>query len=212
MINNEFITIINEIKDRLLLSDIIKKDIKLTRKGKEYIGNCPFHIEKTASFFVSDEKCSFHCFGCGISGSIFQYVMKKEGLNFYQALKKLANLANVKLPENNNNIKYVKDNNIYSILNIALEYYKHNINIAMDYCNTRNITNIKDFQLGFAPNNNDLYKLLIKNNFSQKEIDKSGLFVNNDYPRFRNRLIFPIFNRKNQVIAFGGRTIDGADP
>lgn len=211
MINNEFTNIINEIKSRLLLSDIIKKDIKLIRKGKEYIGNCPFHVEKTASFFVSDEKCSFHCFGCGISGSIFTYIIKKEGLTFYQTLKKLAALANIQLPEKTN-IEYVKDNSIYKILNIALEYYKHNINIAMDYCNNRGITNIKDFQLGFAPNNNELYKLLLKNNFTQENIDKSGLFLSNNYPRFRNRLMFPIFDNKNQVIAFGGRSIDGSDP
>ena len=114
MINNEFITIINEIKSRLLLSDIIKKDIKLIRKGREYIGTCPFHIEKTGSFFVSDEKGSFHCFGCGVSGDIFKYIMLKEGVTFYQALKKLASIANIKLPEKNNT-EYTRDNDVYKI-------------------------------------------------------------------------------------------------
>ena len=211
MINNEFISIINEIKSRLLLSDIIKKDIKLIRKGKEYIGTCPFHVEKTASFFVSDEKGSFYCFGCGISGDIFKYIIQKEGLTFYQALKKLAELANVKLPENNNNL-YVKENNVYKILNIALAYYKHNINMAIDYCNKRDIKNIKEFNIGFAPDNNELYKLLLQNNFSQDDINKSGLFLNNNFNRFRNRLMFPIFDNKNRVIAFGGRSIDGVNP
>ncbi len=225
MINNEFITIINEIKSRLLLSDIIKKDIKLIKKGKEYIGNCPFHIEKTGSFFVSDEKCSFHCFGCGISGNIFKYIMIKDGITFYQALNKLAEIANIKLPEGHNT-DYIKSGNIYSILNIALEYYKHNINKVIDYCNNRGITNINDFHLGFSPNNNDLYDILVKNNFSKEDINKSGLFINTDYskfgnqknfqnivyPRFRNKLMFPIFDNKNRVIAFGGRSIDGTEP
>ncbi|MBR1943972.1 MAG: hypothetical protein IJ848_00680 [Alphaproteobacteria bacterium] len=212
MINNEFNNIITEIKNRILLSDIIKRDIKLIRKGREYIGVCPFHVEKTGSFFVSDEKCSFHCFGCGISGNVFTYVMRKDGITFYQALKKLANFANVKLPDiediKRNSSEY---NNIYKILNTALKYYISNIDIAMDYCNNRNITNTKEFYLGFVPNNNDLYKLLIKN-YSKDDINKSGLFLSNNYPRFRNRLMFPIFDNKNRVIAFGGRSINGEDP
>ena len=211
MINNDFINIINEIKSRLLLSDIIKKDIKLVKKGKEYIGTCPFHVEKTGSFFVSDEKCSFHCFGCGVSGDVFKYITKKHGLTFYQALKKLSDLTGVKLPENNS-IEYVKNNNIYKILEIALNYYKHNINNAIDYCNKRNIKNIKEFNLGFAPNNNELYKILIDKHFSKTDINNSGLFLSNNYPRFRNRLMFPIFDNRNRVIAFGGRSIDGTEP
>lgn len=213
MISNEFNTVIDEIKSRLLLSEIIKRDIKLTRKGREYIGICPFHVEKTGSFFVSDEKASFHCFGCGISGNVFTYVMRKDGITFYQALRKLADLANVKLPDinemKNNTSKY---NRIYKLLNTALQYYVSNINAAIKYCNNRNITNIKDFMLGFAPNNSDLYKLLTNNNYSNDEISKSGLFINNNYPRFRNRLMFPIFDNKNRVIAFGGRSINGEDP
>ncbi len=211
MMHSELSAIINEIRSRLLLSDIIKKDIKLVRKGKEYIGTCPFHIEKTGSFFVSDEKCSFHCFGCGVSGDVFKYIMKKEGFTFYQALKKLADLANVKLPENNNT-EYVKDNSLYEILNIALNYYKHNINMVLDYCSKRCINNTNEFNLGFATNTNELYNILLNNNFSNSDISKSGLFLNNNYPRFRNRLMFPIFDNKNKVIAFGGRSIDGSDP
>ena len=96
---SELNTILGRIKEKVLLSQIVRQDLPLQKKGREYVGNCPFHNEKTGSFFVNDEKGTFHCFGCGASGDVFEYVMKKRGVQFIQAVESIAEIAGIRLPE-----------------------------------------------------------------------------------------------------------------
>ncbi len=207
---------ISQIKERLLLSDFISKDVELTVKGREYVGNCPFHLEKTGSFFVSDEKCAFHCFGCGVSGDIFKYVMLRDGVTFLQALKKIADFAGIELLENANQ---QKNTGIYKILEIATRFFEQNKSAVNEYLKKRKLDDAKiynTFHIGYIPNGNELYKHLIDNNCKKADIVKSELFLekytNKFYPRFRNRLMFPIYDIRNRVIAFGGRAIDDSNP
>lgn len=205
-----------QIKDRLILSDFIRKDVELTLKGREYVGNCPFHSEKTGSFFVSDEKCAFHCFGCGVSGDIFKYVMLRDGVTFPQALKKLADLVGIELIENKSK---QKNAGIYKVLETATDFFEQNKSIVTEYMKKRELDDLtiyNTFHIGYAPNSNELYKYLINNGCKEADITKSGLFLekytNKFYPRFKERLIFPIYDRRNRVIAFGGRVVSNGEP
>ncbi|GHT88997.1 DNA primase [Alphaproteobacteria bacterium] len=209
----EFNIALRRIKEKVLLSAVVVRDVQLRKKGKEFIGNCPFHNEKTGSFFVNDEKGSFYCFGCGATGDLFSYVMKKDCLSFNQAVEKLAEMAGIKLPEKHRISHETERNQL--ILQKAIEFFQNNLRtnkVAKEYCVKRNITNevIDKFSIGYAPNNNELLTYIRNCGFSNNELTASGLFVKNDfgtYQRFKNRIMFPVFDRNNQPIAFGGRAM-----
>ncbi|MDR3031459.1 MAG: DNA primase [Holosporales bacterium] len=210
----EFSIVLNRIKEKIPLSKIVGQDVYLQKKGREFVGNCPFHHEKTGSFFVNDEKGTFYCFGCGISGDLIGYVIKKWGITFQQAIEKLAEQAGVKLPEKKVVSHEAEVNQ--KVLQKAVEFFKNTLNndkIAKEYCKSRGITAdvIEKFSIGYAPFNNDvLLKYLREFGFQDKNLISSGLFIKKDLglsPRFRNRLMFPVFDRKGWPIAFGGRGI-----
>ena len=218
--------LIDEIKTRIKVSDIVSKKIKLASKGKEFIGLSPFSNEKTPSFTVSDEKGFYHCFSSGEHGSVFDFVMKTENLSFKEAVKKLASYAGIKIEESaykkedvivQNKIKNLKD-----ILKISSTWYHHNLKRELktnkylqEIFKKRNFneTIINNFCLGYAPKKNDtIYNYLKSKNFSSKDILDSGLIIissknNEKFDRFNNRIIFPIYDYFSNVVGFGGKAL-----
>ncbi|MDR1332855.1 MAG: DNA primase [Holosporales bacterium] len=204
--------VLGRIKDKLLLSEIVGKDTPLRKRGREHVGNCPFHSEKTGSFFVNDDKGTFYCFGCGASGDIIAYIMKKRGIQFPQAIEILAEMAGIKLPEKGN---YSDDDSVQlKIMQKALEFFKaHLEGKAAEYCESRGIDKscVEQFSIGYAPlNGNLLMSHLVTSGFEMSDILKSGLFAQRNGQSvcyFRDRIIFPVFNKRGWPIAFGGRAL-----
>ena len=211
--------------DRLVedsdIVSVINHYISLTKKGNNYTCCCPFHEEKTPSFVVSPQKAIFHCFGCGAGGNVLTFIKDYEGLNFVEAVEKLAELNNVTVPRENT---FGNDNfkKIYEINDIVANFYfdalknpKHKS--IVQYLKERGISGqtAKNFKIGFADfNQNELLKIL-QSKFSEKEILESGNFLKNEkgfYPFLRNRVTFPIFNSTGKTIGFGGRVTDDSMP
>jgi DNA primase len=191
---------IDEIKDRIKLSDYVKRFVFLRQKGLLFWGNCPFHMEKTPSFSVNDQKKIFHCFGCGEGGDIFNFIEKKENKTFREAYLQLAEELGIK-------VKTLTNKNYKLILQDALNHYKQNKQMILEYLKNRNFNEeiIETFQLGFALNNELIDDLLTK--YSVEDLNHLGISVNG-FDRFRNRLMIPIMDRKGQVIGFSGRTME----
>jgi DNA primase len=221
--------VIDDIKQRLDIVQVVSEYTKLQKSGRNYKASCPFHSEKTPSFFVFPERQSWHCFGaCGTGGDIFSFIMKKEGVEFGQALQLLANKAGVPLvapttPERQTQNK--ERERLFEINEAAAEYYHHLLlnasagKPARDYVAQRGLSaeTIANFQLGFAPEGWDTLKQYFKGKgYGETELLAAGLLVERDdknsYDRFRNRLIFPIRNIQGKVIGFGGRALDDSLP
>lgn len=208
------INITNQIKLNIRLSEVVGKDVALSRKGAEFVGCCPFHHEKTGSFYVNDEKGTYYCFGCGASGDVFEYIMSKKGVTFQQALESLASETGVSLPKfsPNKNHSILKEILTKSAVFFADSLKKNSK--AIEYCRKRNLSDeiIDRFMIGFAPNDNiSLMKFLNNEGFKDSDILKSGIIKiseNKMYCQFRNRIMFPVFEKGNAVIAFGGRAIN----
>jgi DNA primase len=219
----------DEIKQKLDIADIVGQYTKLQKSGRNFKACCPFHSEKTPSFFVFPDKQSWHCFGaCGTGGDIFTFVMKKEGLDFGQALRLLAEKANVRLEYKS--AQSVKDeqqqhDRLYKLNEVAAEYFHYHLEHSGDAENARAYAGkrglsakiIADFQIGFALNKWDgLISHLLKAEYKEEEMLATGLIVPREsggyYDRFRNRLIYPIKDIKGRVIGFGGRALDDSLP
>ncbi len=216
---------VEEIKSRCDLVEIVNEKIYLEKKGKNYLGLCPFHLEKTPSFSVSPEKQLYHCFGCGASGDLFSYVMHTEKMTFKEALRFLAKRAGVSLAEeegtNNSGLTQLKET-YYKLNEQAMNFFHYILRErpegekARRYLESRGIkeSTLQAFKIGFAPPSWDaLLKAARKKGYGDDELAQAGLVVErNDgsgyYDRFRNRIIFPIFDYRKRVIGFGGRVID----
>jgi len=218
--------LIDEIKTRIKVSDIVSKKVKLSPRGKEFIGLSPFSNEKTPSFTVSDEKGFYHCFSSGEHGGVFDFVMKTENMSFKEAVKKLASYAGIKIEESvykkedlliQNKIKILRD-----ILKISSNFFHNNLKRELktnkylqEIFKKRNFNEIiiDNFCLGYAPNKKDtIYNYLISKNFSSKDILDSGLIIisnknNEKFDRFNNRIIFPIYDYFSNVVGFGGKAL-----
>ena len=208
-----------QIRSQITISSVIAKKIKLKKKGKDFLGLCPFHQEKTPSFTVSDAKGLYYCFGCGAGGDAVKFIAETEKLTYTEAIKKLAYDFNIELPKNQQTNRSLPKK--YLILNTILQFFKQNLQknlSAQQYLLNRGLSEatINFFQLGFANNSySDLVDLLKKQNFSNTEILETGIFGHKDsniFNKFRQRIIFPIYNHQQQVIAFGGRCLDGSLP
>ena len=208
---------LEEIKQRVKVSDVVGAAVQLKRKGKEFVGLSPFSAEKTPSFTINDEKGFYHCFSSGEHGNIFDFLVKVEKLNFGDAVRKLA--AKAGMPA----FKFTKENievenkrkKYDEILTIALQNYQKNFfenqfvkKYALDRGLTEEILSI--FKIGYSGE----YGLNVSlfSNFNQKELIESGVFFHDEknnklIDRFKNRLIFPIFDYNNKVIGFGGRAL-----
>lgn len=219
--------ILDEIRNRLDIVELISEYVSLKPSGKGYKGLCPFHQEKTPSFMVDSGRQIFHCFGCGEGGNIFTFIMKIEKVKFPEAVKILADKAGIALPTfENQNIKSSPDRELIFRLNeIAADYYHRNLfsaqgKSARQYLWKRNFSEeiIKKFQLGYAlPGYEHLMSILLAKKIPLSDLFKAGLVAKSsksgktmDY--FRNRIIFPIFNLQGNIIAFGGRVLDDKLP
>lgn len=221
--------LIEEIRVNNDIVDVISEYIKLNKKGKSYFGNCPFHNEKTASFSVEPVKQIFHCFGCSKGGNVIHFIMAIENLDFPDALKLLADRAKIQIPEMTDGIQddtKAKLKKELLQINIEAARFFHN-NLINDknqvpnaYLANRRIekNTIIKFGIGYAEDKYDiLYKHLKTKGFSDTSIFKSGLVILKEetqkvYDRFRGRIMFPIFDIRGNVIAFGGRVLDSSQP
>ncbi len=214
---------IDEIKSRLSIVDVISDYVKLKNSGKNMIGLCPFHMEKTPSFFVNNEKGVYHCFGCGESGNMFTFISKIENTTFPESIKILAKKANVevKYKQGKAQEQYKEKELIYKVNSRAQFIYsfyllnKDEGKTAMAYLHDRGISKevVEEFKLGWSPaTGNKLYNTLKKENYSEVIMSKAGLVLksnkdNSYFDRFRGRLMFPIFDTMDNNIGFGGRII-----
>lgn len=218
--------LIDEIKNKNDIVDIISQYVVLKRSGRNFFGLCPFHKEKSPSFSVSPDKQIFHCFGCGVGGNVFHFISKIENISFKESLETLADKAGVELPllENDGDSKLLAlKSKVYEINKCAAEFYHENLykptaKPAQEYVKKRKLDNntLKSFLIGYSGNFNELYMLLKQKGYTEEEILASSLV--NKTPegkyidRFRKRLMFPIQDVRGRVIAFGGRVLDDSKP
>ena len=213
---------LDEIKDRLDIVDLISEYVNLKKAGQNWKGLCPFHTEKTPSFTVSPAKQIFHCFGCGSGGDIFTFLTRYESLTFPEALKILATRAGVTIKKFQKGADTTGEKEtLLTIHRDALgffqQYLKKNAK-AIEYLKERGISSNAQnlFSLGFAPRSwNALLSFLERKGHKADTIKKAGLVTKGTkghYDTFRGRIIFPIHDHKGDVVAFGGRSIDGSDP
>ncbi|HAG52260.1 MAG TPA: DNA primase [Alphaproteobacteria bacterium] len=210
------------IVQRLSLVDFVGKSVQLKRRGNDYWGCCPFHGEKTASFHVREDKKYYHCFGCSAHGNIFEFAKFVRGGTFPEVVEYLADMAGIKLETQNVSPAQQKEySDSIKALEFATKLYQKRLTeteLAKKYLLERGLSEetIAQFKLGFALNSwNDLKNSLTQQGISQNILIDNGLVVPSDkggYDRFRNRIMFPIENYKNQVIAFGGRVIEKEEP
>lgn len=225
MYDNNFL---NLLKSKIVLSDIIGRSVQIIRRGRNKVACCPFHKEKTPSFNINDDKGFYHCFGCGAHGDVISFIMAQEGLDFKNAVEKLANDNGIELPKLDEKFlkkqQKIRDEQdiIYSINEETCKFFENNIfknsgKSGLDYILSRGLSlnNIKKFRIGFALNGFDNLLIYLRNlGFSDEDIKKSGVVAVNErgiYDKFRNRIIFPILDNLGKVIAFTGRVIENDD-
>ena len=218
--------LIEEIKNSNDIVDVISQYVNLKRSGRNFFGLCPFHKEKSPSFSVSPDKQIFHCFGCGAGGNVIHFISKIENADFKEAIGILANRAGIELPTLNNyedNKTALLKSKVYEINQIAAEFYHQNLykptsKIGQEYIKKRKLDNrtLKSFLIGYSGNFDELYRILKQKGFTEEEILASSLVNKTDdgkyIDRFRKRVMFPIQDTRNKVIAFGGRVTDDSKP
>ncbi len=215
--------IIQKIKEESDIVDIVSEVTPLRRAGRNYIGRCPFHSEKTPSFTVSPDKQIYKCFGCGEAGNAISFIMKTRNLAFPDAIKILAEKIGIEIEDDSGNKETkAKYNRMYDINVTAARYFYANLkksNNPYSYLKNRGINDriITKFGLGYALDNwHGIQNYLKNRGFSENEILALGLTVKNEkgniYDRFRNRIIFPVFDVNGRVIGFGGRVLDDSKP
>ncbi|MBI4684509.1 MAG: DNA primase [Nitrospirae bacterium] len=215
-------TLLEDIKSRLDIIDLISDYVELKKAGQNYRANCPFHVEKTPSFMVSPSKQIFHCFGCGAGGDILGFVMKYENMTFQETVKLLAKKAGIKL----SGYKFDSDlaekkEKLSALQNEALSLFRENLKgskEARSYLVKRGLKQetVEAFSLGYAPKEwRNLYEHLKSKGYEDSMILQAGLVASGEdrpYDIFRSRIIFPIFNIHGDAVAFGGRAMDDSMP
>lgn len=209
----------DKLRSSILLSEVIGKKVALKQRGKEFHGLCPFHNEKSPSFTVNDAKGFYHCFGCGAHGDAVGFVMNSDGLDFKEAVLQLAANFNIEVPfVKVDEVRESKEERDYLLLEKICQFFEKNLyeNNGVEgrtYLRNRAIkaSTAKKFRLGFAPSAYEaLINFLKSENFSNEEISRSGAISSGAkglYDKFRNRVIFPITDKKHRIIAFGGRVL-----
>lgn len=212
---------IDEVVTRTDIVELIDKHVPLKKKGKEYAACCPFHNEKTASFTVSPEKQFYHCFGCGAHGTALGFLMEYERLDFIEAVETLAQQHGLEVPQDKAN--YVKRDyqDLYNLLEQANAYFQQNLRQhqqAIDYLKNRGVNGeiAAKYNLGYAADGYENLLNKFDNPATQEQLIQIGLIKKSEkdslYDRFRNRIIFPIKDRRGRVIGFGGRVLGDAVP
>jgi DNA primase len=220
-------SLLDEIRARLPVSQVVSRKVALKRAGREFKGLSPFKAEKTPSFTVNDQKGFYHCFATGEHGDIFTFLVKTEGLSFPEAVERLAQEAGVPMPQAGPRDARAEDERarLYALLQAACAFFQQQLaGLPRDsevwrYLKKRGVIDaIAPFQLGYAPNSKSaLREHLAKAGYSTREMIAAGMLVAGDdipvaYDRFRHRIMFPIGDLKGRVIAFGGRALDPAAP
>ena len=219
--------ILDDLRDRVPLSDLVGRRVKLIKRGREFTGLCPFHNEKTPSFTISDDKGFYHCFGCGAHGSVFDFLMRTEGLGFVEAVEKIADLTGVKLPPRSADDRERTEQRmgLLDLTELVAGWFESQLGgqggkPARDYLASRGLDDgmIENFRVGFAPpSRTALKEAMLARSVNEDALIEAGLLIKPEdggatYDRFRNRIIFPIADRRGRVIAFGGRALGDGKP
>ncbi len=218
---------LDELRNRIPVSDVVGRRVKLVRKGREHNGLCPFHNEKTPSFTVNDDKGFYHCFGCGAHGDVIKFITETEGLSFPETVERLAGQAGLALPEYSpeDAQRSQKRKSLYDVMETASKYFETQLvaqagQVGQDYLNRRGLSKAtqKKFRLGFASDGRTALKdaLLSRDGITEEMMIEAGLLIQPEdegggqkpsYDRFRHRVMFPITDRQGRVVAFGGRAL-----
>lgn len=212
---------IDDVKQKIAISEYVGRYVKLSKAGKNFKGLCPFHSEKTPSFMVNPERGTFHCFGCGKGGSVFDFAMEYHRIDFREALESLADEAGIILTKSSaSNEKDKQKELLYEINALAAEYYQYIFSThdlgqkARQYVSGRGISQkvATTFQIGYSPNSWDaLRSFLLKKGYHEKTLEDAGLAIasaRGGYDRFRGRLMFPQKDFRGRVVGFSGRLLD----
>ncbi|MBA3812903.1 MAG: DNA primase [Alphaproteobacteria bacterium] len=216
------------LRARLSIAEVVGEKVKLTRKGREFMGLCPFHHEKTPSFTVNEEKEFYHCFGCGAHGDAIGFLMEAQKYSFMEAVKELASRVGLSLPEETSEKGGTSQEDLTplrQVLQEASAWFHNNLFLArysesLRYAERRSLKTetLKKFNIGFAPEGSSpLEKYLKTKGFSDEILLAAGLLAQGEttrppYERFRKRLMFPIQDAQGRVVAFGGRLLDKGEP
>jgi DNA primase len=214
---------IEKLHDNVDIVEVISKYVKLKKQGRNYVGLCPFHEEKTPSFVVSPEKQIFHCFGCGASGDVIKFIMRIEDVDFKTAVREIAKEAGLPAPQFTAQATVYKEENkdeLLKVMNLVGEFFRSQLNDGViSYLENRGVTkdSIKKFKLGFAPDSgNKLLDFAKQNKINISLLEKVGLVKKDSNGQIRsyfwNRVIIPIFDLRNNIIAFGGRIFGNGEP
>ena len=217
---------LDELRSRVSLADLVGKRVRLTRKGREYGGLCPFHNEKTPSFYVVEDKGFFHCFGCGAHGDAIGFVMRSENLDFIEAVERLAGIAGIQVPQQTpqEREKAQRQKTLLEALAAAAKFYEERLWSpsglrGREYLAGRGLDEetMRRFRLGWAGEDRNALRRALTPEFPLPLLMEAGLLHASDYggepyDYFRERVIFPIGDRAGRVIAFGGRALGDAQP
>lgn len=210
---------IDEVRSSVNIVDVISQYVSLEKKGKDYVGLCPFHQEKTPSFTVSESKQFFKCFGCGRGGNVFKFLMDKDNLTFPESVERVAQMAHIAMPAGyDHQVKPLSPlKKVQAQANTFFHHVLMNTQVgqrALDYANTRGLDTelLEHFQIGYAPDSQDLLlKYLKGKGFAETDLVKSGLFAQSQdgrlFDRFRDRLMFPLTDELGQIVGFSGRRL-----
>ncbi len=218
---------LDELRSRVPVSDIVGKRVKLKKKGREFSGLCPFHNEKTPSFTVNDDKAFYHCFGCGAHGDVIRFVTETEGLTFPEAVRRLAGMAGLQVPEASpgERKRAARAKTLQEACEAALRFYRRRLDEAggepaRAWLRRRGLRpeTVGSFRLGWAPDGRRALKqALTGEGFPEALLIEAGLLIapeggGESYDRFRGRVMFPIADRRGRVVAFGGRALGDIQP
>ncbi len=217
---------LEELRERVTLSQLIGRKVKLTRRGREFLGLCPFHHEKTPSFTVNDDKGFYHCFGCGAHGDAIRFLTESEKMPFMEAVEHLAQMVGLSVPQMTAEDRQKQEtlHNEWAVMEAACSYFQAQLfsprgEKARNYLQNRGITKevAQAFRLGYAPAGSGLLAYLTDKGFSLSVAAALGLVVESSEKRarhdyFYDRVMFPILNRRQKVIAFGGRLLEKGEP
>jgi DNA primase len=217
---------VDEVKQRTDIVEVIGREVTLVKAGRTFKGLCPFHSEKNPSFYVYPEQQSWHCFGCNSGGDVFSFIMKKQNIEFGEALRQLAQKAGVVIPTKfEPGMESEEKQRLYDVNQAAAQYF-HNLLLnspagkkAQGYIAKRGFTEetVKEFQLGYSANSwEELKKYLLERDYTEKEMLDAGLIIEAEdkksHDRFRDKLMFPILDVRGRVTGFGGRALDDSLP
>ena len=213
---------VQELLSRVDIVDVIERYVPLKKSGANYFACCPFHGEKSASFSVSPSKQFYHCFGCGVHGSAVGFLMEYSGLGFVDAVKELAGQVGLQVPDDGRSTSPHDDTSerLYEAMSLAARFYREQLRPArraIDYLKQRGLSGeiAARFSLGYAPDDWQALQKVFPD-YEAKILADAGLVIDNDqgrrYDRFRDRIVFPIHDRRGRIIAFGGRILDKGEP